>query len=476
MTEIPCPVIESARQYCGHTALVDRDTTFSYDTFDRRTAALAATFAQHGLRTGDRLAILGDNSALLVLTIAACIRSSIVFCPLSRRWPESMIDDALDILRPAAILTENARTDVMSITLDQVNAASRASADHAISDMPVQRRADLPAGIIFTSGSDAKPKAVLHTLGNYYYSALGSNRNIRLGPTDRWLLSLPLYHVGGIGILFRAWCSGATVAVPNAGDNLYDSAIQLRATHLSCVTTQLRRLLDDDKKAKTLSRQVKAVLIGGSSVSDNLILRACDYGLPVYKSYGLTEMTSQVTTTSHDDLPSRVITSGRLLPHRQIRISQSGEILVRGETLFAGYVRHESVERPIDSDGWFATGDLGRIDADGCLIVTGRRDNMFISGGENIQPELVEQALCSLDGIEDALVLPAPDEEFDFRPVAFVRCSENTELDSDHLRLALAPLIPRYAIPVRFLPWPETDTGPGLKPSRKLLAEFLEGE
>jgi O-succinylbenzoic acid--CoA ligase len=122
---------------------------------------------------------------------------------------------------------------------------------------------------------------------------------------------------------------------------------------------------------------------------------------------------------------------------------------VRGETLFAGYVEGAAIDRPLDTDGWFRTGDLGELDADGYLRVRGRKDNLFVSGGENIQPEEIEEVLCRLEGVEDAVVVPIPDPEFGSRPVAFVR---GGRLD-DPTR-ALEPLLPRFKIPVAFHRWP----------------------
>ncbi len=177
-------------------------------------------------------------------------------------------------------------------------------------------------------------------------------------------------------------------------------------------------------------------------------------GLPIHTSYGLTEMASQVTATPPGASREELRTSGRPLPHREISISEEGEVLVRGETLFTGYVKGDIIDRPLDVDGWFHTGDLGGLDADGFLRVRGRKDNLFISGGENIQPEEIEAALCRLDGIEDAVVVPVPDMEFGFRPVAFVRTTGGS-VETEDLARALEPTLPRFKIPVAFYGWPE---------------------
>ncbi|MDQ3864187.1 MAG: AMP-binding protein, partial [Actinomycetota bacterium] len=148
-------------------------------------------------------------------------------------------------------------------------------------------------------------------------------------------------------------------------------------------------------------------------------------------------------------------------------ISERGEILVRGETLFAGYVEGEELDRPLDAGGWFHTGDLGELDENGYLRVRGRMDNLFISGGENIQPEEIEEALCRLEGIHEAVVVPVPDEEFGARPVAFVR-TDDGELED--LARKLEPVLPRFKIPISFHPWPERER-PGMKADRAALGE-----
>jgi O-succinylbenzoic acid--CoA ligase len=141
-----------------------------------------------------------------------------------------------------------------------------------------------------------------------------------------------------------------------------------------------------------------------------------------------------------------------VLPYREVGISDSGEVLVRGETLFAGYVEGDVIVRPLDDEGWFHTGDIGVLDGEGYLRVRGRKDNMFISGGENIQPEEIEEAISSLEGIKRAVVAPVPDAEFGFRPVVFVF---GVSVEPEKLKEFLASLLPRFKVPVAFYEWPE---------------------
>jgi O-succinylbenzoic acid--CoA ligase len=320
--------------------------------------------------------------------------------------------------------------------------------------------------IVFTSGSAGVPKAALHTFGNHYFSASGSNANIPLEPGDRWLHSLPLYHVGGLSILFRCLLAGATVALPEPGLPLGEAIAHSGATHVSLVSTQLLRLLREEGFAGT---ELKAILLGGGPMPASLVDEARARGLPIHTSYGLTEMTSQVTTTPPGASRGELRTSGRPLPHREVAVSGRGEILVRGETLFAGYVEGASVHRPLDDDGWFHTGDLGALDENGYLDVRGRKDNLFVSGGENIQPEEIEEALSGLAGVQEAVVVPVPDPEFGARPVAFVRAEGVT--DQGTLTRALEKVLPRFKIPVAFYPWPDEAWGRGMKVDRSSFRE-----
>jgi O-succinylbenzoic acid--CoA ligase len=188
-------------------------------------------------------------------------------------------------------------------------------------------------------------------------------------------------------------------------------------------------------------------------------------GVRVHTSYGMTEMATQIATTRPGDGMELWLSSGRPLAPNTLRIAPDGEIEVGGETLFLGYWEQGGLRRPLTPDGWFRTGDLGALDAAGYLRVTGRRDNMFVSGGENVQPEEIEAALLRVPGIVRAVVVPAPHAEFGQTPVAFVAW-DHAPPGADALRAALAGELPRFKVPKQFYAWPHADCGPDDKPRR----------
>ncbi len=237
-------------------------------------------------------------------------------------------------------------------------------------------------------------------------------------------------------------------------------------THFSVVATQLKRLLAEPGFPPS---SLKAVLLGGGACPPNLVREAVAAGVPLHTTYGLTEMASQVTTTPVGLPAEKLATAGRVLPGRELSISELGEILVRGPTLCRGYLRGGYLAPVINEDGWFPTGDLGQLDGEGYLTVIGRRDNMFISGGENIHPEEIESRLLELSGVHQAIVVAVADPEYGHRPVAFL---DADAIDVESARQKLGRSLPSFKIPIAFHAWPKPALTDGIKPSRIALAKL----
>jgi len=404
-----------------------------------------------GLKPGDRVAICDENSVEYIILLLALLFIKVVAAPVSPRWPDKTIS--------SYVAKINARHLFRSVDIKRAVCfdARQQTAPQHMQDLDPEQEAT----VIATSGSGGEAKAAVHTWGNHYYSARGSNEVIPLTAADRWLLSLPLYHVSGMAVLARCLYSGAGIVV-GTDDDLAQSLERSAVTHVSLVSTQLHRLLSCPENLDRL-RSLKCILLGGSTIPRGLVERSVELGLNLYLSYGLTEMSSQVAT-------GKVAQDGwacvKVLPYRQLCISIAGEILVKGEVLFKGYVSGQRLNLPLTEDGWFATGDSGRLDAQGNLSVSGRRDNMFISGGENIQPEEIEKSLLGIKGIVEAVVVPKADGEFGHRPIAFIKY-EGEPLSKDHLVKYLQVDLPRFKIPVAFYPWPQDLISRGLKVSRQ---------
>lgn len=440
--------------------------------------AAAARLAGLGVARGERIALLLPTSPAYVALLFAALRAGVVACPLSLRLPPPVAAEQARELGAVLVVTDDgARIGPVPgarVASPGDLVPADAEAARGVVDGPVPLDPEAPATMLYTSGSSGRPKAALLSWANHFYSAAGANANIPLRPGARWLLSLPLYHVGGMAILFRCVLGGAAVVLPGVGVPAEAAVGWGGISHVSLVATQLRRLLAGPVEGRS---GLEAVLLGGSALPEELVARAVREGMPVHTSYGMTEMGSQVTATPPGADLDALRSSGSLLPYRELRVAPDGEIHVRGATRFLGYWREGGLEQPFDADGWFATGDLGALDTRGRLHVTGRKDRLFISGGENIQPEEIEAALGQLDGVAGAFVVPVPDREFGARPAAFVRTA-GEGFDEAALREGLARRIARFKIPVAFYPWPD-ELGGEMKPDRgalqRLAVERLHG-
>jgi O-succinylbenzoic acid--CoA ligase len=242
---------------------------------------------------------------------------------------------------------------------------------------------------------------------------------------------LPLFHVGGLAILFRSVIAGVPVILHEAFDPARaNRAIdEERVTLVSVVANMLGRMLDAQGE-RPYPPTLRCILLGGGPAPRPLLDDCLRRGLPVSPTYGLTETASQVSTLLPEELARHLGSAGRPLPTTEIRIERDGrpvppgevgEIIVRGPTVTPGYVGVAATGDGIRTDGWLRTGDLGRLDREGYLSVLDRRDDLIISGGENVSPAEVEAVLLLHPAVEDAAVVGVPDEQWGAIPVAFVK-------------------------------------------------------
>lgn len=264
------------------------------------------------------------------------------------------------------------------------------------------------AAVVWTSGTTAAPRGVCLSGANLVAAAEASAANLGWREDDRWLCTLPLAHVGGLAIAVRCLLARrAVVALPRFDEHAVLAAIRdprLAPTLASFVPTMLTRLLAAD--AEGALRLLRAMLLGGDAAPRSLLEACLARGLTVLPSYGATETAGQVATQRLTD-PDRGhpdAGAGPPLPGVEVRVD-AGRILVRG-----AIVAHALLgERPRDPDTWLDTGDLGHLDDAGRLHPTGRARDLIISGGENVSPARVEDALCRCPGVASALVFADPD-------------------------------------------------------------------
>jgi o-succinylbenzoate---CoA ligase len=463
MAEIRCLLNQSCEISKHIPAVLDSNRVHFFQDLESTVAFMAYHLAQRGLGEGDRIAMYMHPSWPAVCTLLAIIRIKAVAVPLSTRLPIDGLKRQLATVNAKTLMIQSGHGPEGSLDEVEILVAEEL-ADYVALDrrnVPMHNL-DQPAVIVFTSGSAGEPKPALLTYGNLYYSAQQSNINIRLSSNDRWVLSLPLYHVGGLAILFRCIESGATMVIPNRDVSLSQEIQAYEVSHLSIVPTQLIQMMQASDARETAA-SLRVVLLGGAPISEEHIRQAMSLGFPVYATYGLTEMCSQVATHSKYTPEEKLHTAGKVLRTNELMLAADGEIFVRGKALFAGYIEGDQLNPARDAEGWYHTGDAGVLDADGYLTILGRKDNLFISGGENIYPEEIERVLSGRLKVSRAVVVPVADETFGHRPLAFVEFP--ADVNAEHLSHQLKEFLPRFKIPVAFRAWPE-DAPDGFKLDR----------
>jgi O-succinylbenzoic acid--CoA ligase len=422
----------AARTRPGAIALDADRGPLSYAALDDAATRGARALSALGVRRGDRVALALPADATFVVALHGALRLGAVAVPIDLRLTaderkarvagcstlvESPLDGAED---PDAVLLET----------------------HDL---------DAPAIVVHTSGTTGAGRPVTLTYGNWLWSALGSAVALGLDRDERWLCTLPLSHVGGLSILLRSAIYATTVVLHDG----FDAAKVIRALHgdgdgdatlVSVVPTTLARLLDAGLREPSALR---AALVGGGPIPPALLARARDAGVPCVTTYGLTEACSQVTT------------GGPPLFCTRVRIGDGGEILVAGPTVAPGSVAE---------DGWLHTGDLGELDEQGRLTVTGRAADTIVTGGENVAPAEVEAVLAEHPAVADVAVHAVPDEQWGERVVATIVLRPGETATSDLLAGYCRVRLARYKVPKEFrfsLDLPRTQSG-------KLLRRDLE--
>lgn len=470
MSELRCPLHDAALMNPQQPAIIDQNRVYSFPVLDVAATRIHEVLQQTGIREGDRVVSTCTNQWRILPLWMACMRAGAIWAPLSPRSIPADLESAAQRLSATLLVVDSADQPTVGFKHHVVLGETCEETQHAEAVGEPVYDMSLPSTILQTSGSSGGGKSVVHSMQAHYFSALGANQHLPLKSSDKWLWTLPHHHVGGLAILMRCLIAGASVAVPAPGEELGEEVELYRATYLSLVPTQLKRLLEHENSA-ALARQLKRILVGGASCPPKLFRQALDQSFPVHMTYGMTEMASQVTTVPEFCRPEQKRSSGTLLPFRELSSDEAtGEILVRGQPLATGLWKDGQVQPIADEQGWYHTGDTGRLDASGFLHVEGRIDRMFVSGGENIHPEEVERALGDILGV-DCVVVSTEHEEWGQAPVAFVDLPE-AELEPDMWVDLLRNRLPGYKIPRDYRSMPPQD---GLKPKWKHLQNLLAG-
>lgn len=453
-------------------AIVTYEAKLTYQELNIRVASLAVMIKESFLRgqTAKKcIALYSESHLTSVILIHALIKLGHIILPINTRLNAEEIKyqlintNAELYIIPHDPSKENFRRlgEIHFSEFSHIVGISDAFRNYQIANyekyLSVEIDLNDPLAIIHTSGTSGKPKGVILTYGNMFYSAMASAYRIGHLPDDKWLCVLPLYHVGGLSILIRAVLYGITVDLRQKFDvhKINHALTHDDITLVSLVPTMLYRLLEARKEP--WNPKLRLVLVGGAATTSELIERCKKENIPLATTYGLTEAASQVATTFPNDALRKVGTVGKPLMFTEVRVIDEngndqakgdyGEILVKGKTVMQGYYGDEAATKKAIRDGWLHTGDIGYFDANGDLFLVQRRSDLIVSGGENIYPSEIEAVLRKLAEVKEVAVVGIDDAEWGQKVAAAIILEENQPLTEDDVQLYCREHLAGYKIP-----------------------------
>ena len=434
------------------TAIIFGQERWTFKDVEVVANEMAGKLLSVGINPGMRIAVLSPTNTDFLKVIYGCMYAGCEMVFLNERLSEEELkyqvedSNAVKVLVDDSYASKYASESVCLFStlnqapIEQVTSAKVWAPDRTIS-------------IMYTSGTTGFPKGVRQTMENHFTSATASALNMGVDPNDVWLCTMPLFHISGFSIIMRSLIYGIGISLYAKFDavKITDELIDGTVTHMSVVSVMLERILTElEQRNELVSSQFKIMLAGGGPIPIASLLPATAKGIAILQTYGMTETSSQTSTLAAEDAKRKIGSSGKPLLLNEIKIDgtssphEMGEILIKGPHVTPGYIGHFA-NHPAQRDGWLYTGDVGYLDEEGYLYVVDRRSDLIISGGENVYPAEVENAILKHPDILGAGVCGHKDEQWGEVPVAFI--VTNAQLTIESLQKFLSNHLAAYKIP-----------------------------
>ena len=448
----------------------------AYADMRHRAAAMAAALVTLGVKPGDRVAAQIEKSAAGLMLYLGAVRAGAVFLPLNTAYTPSELDYFLGDAEPTVFVCDPAKREALHSIADEAGVASvetldrdgcgsmrdKADAAPEMPDTPVARSPVDLAAILYTSGTTGRSKGAMLTHANLVSNAQALAATWRFTADDRLLHALPIYHTHGLFVATNTvLASGASLIFLPKFDVDAMIAAMPRATVMMGVPTFYTRLLDRPELNRELGQGMRLFVSGSAPLLEETHRAWCERtGHAILERYGMTE--TNMNTSNPYEGERRPGTVGFPLPGVEARIVDSedgtklacdevGMIEVKGPNVFKGYWRNpEKTSEDLRPDGFFVTGDLGKIDADGYVHIVGRGKDLVISGGFNVYPKEVELEIDAIDGVLESAVIGLPHKDFG-EAVTAVVVKQDTDLDEAAVKAALDGKLAKYKQPKRVL-------------------------
>jgi fatty-acyl-CoA synthase len=462
-------------------ALAQDGTPMSYGDLDRATTRLAHGLRARGIERGDRVAFLGLNSLEMVVAMFATAKLGAVYVPVNTRLATPELAYVLSHSGATLLIVEDvlaeptSSPEVAGLEIDTLVFTRDAGAgldgpaieDTAdILEIDEQVSLDDLFMIQYTSGTSGRPKGVKLTHGNVVWNVVNLLVDVDLGSEEVALVTAPLFHTAALNqVLFPTILKGGTVLVEPRFDPVraVDLVESERVTLLFGVTSMYLALAAAPRFQEADLSSLRTAMSGGAPIPESLLHTWLDRGLMIVQGYGLTEASPGTTMLRATDGVRKLGSAGTACFFTDVRVvvgdrnaetGEPGEVLVSGPNVSPGYWQDESATARAFDEGWLHTGDLATRDEEGYLRIVDRLKDMYISGGENVYPAEVEQAIHAHPGVAECAVIGVPDETWGEVGRAFVVVRAGAELDAAGVLAHLDGRLARYKLPksVVFVP------------------------
>ena len=429
-------------------AIIKSDKSISYKELFDRSIKIASILSKKGIIKNNYIPLLIEDSLSFIETTIALWFLGAIPVPLNTKLVDAEISLILDdfdfkfLITDKEFLLNQRQKDLNRIELKEITFSDSRNKKFSFPKL------DDEAVVIFTSGSTGRPKGVVHTFSTLFNSIENGNKLLNHKENDRWLASLPFYHIGGFQIICRSLFYGCSIVIPESQQthNLQDAIVKYKPSHLSLVSTQIKRLINDKVIPDKL---LKVSLIGGGFVDDELMFESDKLGWKPFRVYGSSETGSMISAISAEEIMKKPQSVGRAFNNVEIKISLDSEILINSNSLFKKYINDEKETLSKVINCFYQTGDLGFIDNDGYLFVEARRNDLIVTGGENVNPIEVESVLKQITGVIETCVFAKQSKTWGQIVVAAIVIND-LSLNEKSIKDILKQKLAGYKIPKQF--------------------------